>query len=193
MATNLSYMLCGELSGNTGRFSIAVRHCWLPGNPNVRPSPRPVAGASAVCGLPPAAENRPSTGVRPGANTAAVDNSLPLPLLSNQPATATPLAWLVRYPECRPNALLKTSRNACGVSRDGPIQLIAVSNAAASAARKAPTAAAPRSRSRRPSVRPSSSSLRLFTTIVEHRFDRGAPVWREKTAKLPARIAGVTP
>ena len=77
---------------------MAVRHCRLPGKPKARPSPRPAAAASAVCGLPPAAENRPITGVRPGANTAAVVNSVPLPLLSNQPATDTPLAWLVRYP-----------------------------------------------------------------------------------------------
>ena len=65
------------------------------------------------------AENRPSTGVRPGANTAAFDNSLPLPLLSNQPATATPLAWLVRNPGCRPKALLKPSRKTRGVNRGG--------------------------------------------------------------------------
>ena len=46
------------------------------------PSPRAVDDASAACGLPPANEKRPITGVRPGANTAAFDNVWPLPLLS---------------------------------------------------------------------------------------------------------------
>src|ERR1700761_2057479 len=159
-------MLCGESSGKTERLSIAVRHCSPPGNPNAKPRPRPAAGVSAVCGLPPAPENRPITGVRPWAKTVAFDNSAPLPLLSNQPATDTPLAWLVRYPRCRPKALLKASRNACGVNREGPIQLIAVSTAAASTAKKAPTTAAPRSRSRRAGNSaidqlPSPSSRRL--------------------------------
>ncbi len=61
---------------------MAVRHCAPPGNPNAKPRPRAVDVVSAAWALPPASENRPSTGVRPDRNTAALDTSRPLPLLS---------------------------------------------------------------------------------------------------------------
>ena len=127
----------------------------------------------------------------------------------------TPLAWLVRYPGCRPNALLKPSRKARGVNRGGPIQLFAVSNAATSAARKAPTAAAPRSTSRRPgravpqrpglrTVRswigsPDSRRPRRFTVSHDHCWasvqlrHTGSGFWARTPENRPTHRSGMTP
>ncbi len=46
--------------------------------------------------------NRPVTGTRPIAKTAAFDSRLASPSLANDPAMQTPFAWLRRKPGCRP-------------------------------------------------------------------------------------------
>jgi len=76
----------------TGTEFMPVRHCSPFCNWNSRAMLRTGVLASGAAGLLPGMAKRPTTGVRPGANTAARDTRAPLPLLSNQPSTQSPLA-----------------------------------------------------------------------------------------------------
>src|SRR5229473_2325884 len=70
----------------------------------------------------PASAKRPTTGIRPGLKTAAFDKPAACPLLSNQPVTQTPLAWLRRKPAWVPLASSKAAIIRSWVSRDGDSQ-----------------------------------------------------------------------
>src|SRR5258708_31269149 len=72
--------------------------------------------------MPPASAKRPTTGIRPGLKTAAFDKPAACPLLSNQPVTQTPLAWLRRKPAWVPFASSKAALLRSCVSRDGDSQ-----------------------------------------------------------------------
>ena len=72
---------------------MPVRHCSPSLNLNSSARLRTGTLASGADGLLPGIAKRPITGVRCcGANTAARDTSVPLPLLSNQPSTHSPFA-----------------------------------------------------------------------------------------------------
>ena len=71
---------------------MAVRHISLSGRLNWSPRPRTSSGASATSGRPPDREKRPITGTRPGRKTTAFEKRAPVPLLSKNPDTPTPLA-----------------------------------------------------------------------------------------------------
>ena len=83
---------------------------------------RTVAGASVWKGMPPASAKRPTTGTRPGLKTAAFDSAAACPLLSNQPVTQTPFAWLRRKPAWAPLASWKAAIIRSWVSRIGESQ-----------------------------------------------------------------------
>ncbi len=140
---------------------MAVRHSWPSGNANAKPKPRAAAGVSATKGLPPVSEKRPITDVRPGRNTAALDRSRPLPLLSKYPVTTTPLAWFLRKPGCSPKTVRKRSMKALRVNpARGPIHLLAYATPPRSTARNAPTAPIPSSTERRSKSMPRSDASR---------------------------------
>src|SRR5258707_13049918 len=72
--------------------------------------------------MPPASAKRPTTGTRPGLKTAAFGKPAACPLVSNQPGTQTPLAWLRRKPAWVPLASSKAAIIRSWVSRDGDSQ-----------------------------------------------------------------------
>ena len=92
---------------------------------------RTAAGPSGIIGRPPARAKRPITGMRPGANTEAVDSRAPLPLLSNQPVRQTPLAWLRRKPGCSPFTASKRAIICLRSRRPGDSQPAVAANAPA--------------------------------------------------------------
>src|ERR1700704_5310318 len=77
---------------------MPVRHSSPLGGRKRSAMLRTVAGPSVWKGMPPASANRPTTGTRPGLKTAAFESAAASPLLSNQPVTQTPFAWLRREP-----------------------------------------------------------------------------------------------
>jgi len=83
-------------TGNTGIAFMPVRHCSPSGRLKRSAMLRIGTLPSGAYGFPPGMAKRPTTGVRPRANTAAVEYALATPLPSNHPATHTPLAWLRR-------------------------------------------------------------------------------------------------
>src|SRR5690242_18982142 len=69
--------------------------------------------------MPPANEKRPSTGTRPGWNTIAFENRAPFPLLTKNPETPRPLAWLRRNPAWTPFTYSNPPMNRAGVRARG--------------------------------------------------------------------------
>ena len=69
-------------TGNTGMLFMPVRHCWPSAWVRRRAKLRIGMPPSAAYGLPPGKAKRPTSGVRPGANSAALEYAAAAPLLS---------------------------------------------------------------------------------------------------------------
>ncbi len=75
---------------------MPVRHCCPFASAKRNAMLRIGTLLSGAYGLLPGIAKRPTTGVRPGANTCAAEYVCAWPLLSKWPVTHTPLAWLRR-------------------------------------------------------------------------------------------------
>src|SRR3981081_4081531 len=90
--------------------------------------------------MPPASEKRPTPATRPGLKTAVFDSAVACPLLSNQPVTQTPFAWLRRKPAWVPLTSWKAAIIRSWVSRVGESQPPAYPTAPAPLSTPAPIA-----------------------------------------------------
>src|SRR3984893_15906224 len=121
--------------------------------------------------MPPASAKRPTTGMRARPVPAAFDRDAACPLLSNQPATQTPFAWLRRNPAWVPLTSWKAAIIRSWVSRVGESQPPAQPNAPATLSITAPIAP---SRTGTPTL-VSRAALNqngfIFSTRISDRWD----------------------